>query len=405
MRTHTWANRRIIESIDMHRARGALYWRAFRRRTFKFTGWAFVTALVGAGSLSAQNIPRVPEVAESTEKAVFFSGKVAMEDGSPPPGPVALQRVCGGHTTFSAWTDASGHFSFKVGVGGGEVGTADATQSAGRPADLTRPYGNSTQYSAPITSGLRDCELEAVLAGFRSEPVSMNVKSTMDDARIGIMVLHPISRAGSLTISATTMQAPPNAIKAYEKGLAAMKGQKWDTAGREIAAAVKIYPQFAAAWYELGVLRQSQNDVEGTRDAWKKAFESDPKYVKPLEALTVLADRQQNWAESQKYSQDWIQLDPDDFPAAFLFNAIANARLNKMAEAERAARAGLAIDKEHKVPRLNYVLGLILLQKPDYSESAKCFRAYLELAPNAKDAPAVRQQLATLDKTGAAPPR
>ena len=52
------------------------------------------------------------------------------------------------------------------------------------------------------------------------------------------------------------------------------------------------------------------------------------------------------------------------------------------------------------MPRLSYVLGLILLQKPDLDESAKYFRAYLELVPNAKDAGAVRQQLATLDQAG-----
>jgi regulator of sirC expression with transglutaminase-like and TPR domain len=39
------------------------------------------------------------------------------------------------------------------------------------------------------------------------------------------------------------------------------------------------------------------------------------------------------------------------------------------------------------------VLGLLLMQKHDYAEAVTCLRSYVELAPNASDAPAVRQEL------------
>ncbi len=360
----------------------------------------FASIVLGAVGAYAQNLPTGPVTTGSTERAVYFTGKVTLEDGSAPPSAVNIQKVCGGQGSFVALTDATGQFSFKVGNGGHGTGTADAGEGAGQAPDLMKPWGSASQYSMPITSGLRNCMLEAVLPGFQSERINLALKSTMDDTRIGTIILHPLSRAGTLTVSATTLQAPPNARKALEKGLADVKAQKWDAALHEFDAAVKIYPRFAVAWYEIGVVRQNGNDPAGAHDAWKTAYEQDPLYLKPLEGLTVLADRQENWAEAEKYSRAWIQLDPDDFPGAFLFNAIACARLNRMAEAEQSARAGLAIDKEHRVPRLSYVLGLILLQKPDLGESAKYFRAYLELAPNAKDAGAVRQQLATLDHAG-----
>jgi tetratricopeptide (TPR) repeat protein len=111
-----------------------------------------------------------------------------------------------------------------------------------------------------------------------------------------------------------------------------------------------------------------------------------------------LADRRGDWAESAQYSRAWIQLDPEDFPAAYLLNALANARLHNMEEAERAAREGVRVDKGHQVPRLSYVLGVILMEKHAYSESEKCWRTFLELAPNAKDAPLVRAQLVELEK-------
>jgi regulator of sirC expression with transglutaminase-like and TPR domain len=99
----------------------------------------------------------------------------------------------------------------------------------------------------------------------------------------------------------------------------------------------------------------------------------------------------------EDYSSRWLQLDPDDFPVAYLFNAFAKAKQNRMEEAERAARLGLSIDKEHAAPKLNYVLGIILMQKHDYAESAKFLRSYLDLVPDASDAIAIRQQLTQLE--------
>jgi tetratricopeptide (TPR) repeat protein len=138
-------------------------------------------------------------------------------------------------------------------------------------------------------------------------------------------------------------------------------------------------------------------------EAWQEAQKSDPRYVKPYENLTLAADHRGDWVESEKYSHLWLQLDPEDFPGAYLLNAVANARLNRSEEAERAVREGLRLDKDQKIPRMSYVLGLILMERKEYAESAKCFRKYLELAPNANDADIVRQQLPKLEELAANP--
>jgi tetratricopeptide (TPR) repeat protein len=364
---------------------------------------------VGAGLLLAAAVaargqnPGQSEIDKSFERVVFFTGSVMLDDGSPPADAVRIEKVCDGRATFVAWTDAKGHFGFKVSAGGSAVSTADADQPAiSRSDELNKALNsNSTQYTMPITQALRNCELHAVLSGYSSENVIIAMKSTMDSGRLGTMILHPLSRASSLVVSATTLQAPSNARKAYERGMEAMRVQKWDAAATEFAKAVKIYPVFAIAWYQLGLARQSQNDAAGAIEAWKEAQKSDARYIKPYENLTVAADHRGDWVESEKYSHLWIQLDPEDFPGAYLFNAVANARLNKVEEAERAARAGLRLDKDQKIPRMNYVLGLILMDKKEYAESAQCFRKYLELAPNANDAAIVRQQLAKLEELAA----
>jgi len=47
----------------------------------------------------------------------------------------------------------------------------------------------------PVVAALRDCELQAVLAGYRSELVSIAVKSRSDDGRLGVITLHSLSHA------------------------------------------------------------------------------------------------------------------------------------------------------------------------------------------------------------------
>ena len=173
--------------------------------------------------------------------------------------------------------------------------------------------------------------------------------------------------------------------------------EKWAAAESELAQAVKIYPKFAIAWYQLGVVHQKRNAPADAIDAWREALRQDPKYLKPYESLAALADQREDWTAAEQYSRQWLQLDPNDFAAAYLINAIANARLNRMEAAERAGRSGLEVDKDRKIPRLNYVMGLILLQKQQYPEAAKYLRTYLELAPSARDAAIVREELAKLD--------
>jgi tetratricopeptide (TPR) repeat protein len=340
-----------------------------------------------------------------TEMVFVLSGDVRLEDGTAPPAAVQISRICSGRTIPSATTDTMGHYTFSVDAGNKSTVTADAGAPSAQASDLNKALNaSSSQYTNPISTALRDCEVQAVLSGFRTASVHLSVHDTSDDGRVGTIVLHPLSRSGALAISATTASAPQAARKAYDKGMESIGKEKWDVAESELTKAVTIYPKFAIAWYQLGQVRQKRNALAGAMEAWNEARKQDPKYIKPYETLAAVADRQQDWAAAEQYSREWLQLDPDDFAAAYLINAIANANLNHVDEAELAARGGLRIDKDRKVPRLNYVLGLILMGKQQYAESAKYFRAYLELAPNARDAATVREQVAKLDRQAEAGP-
>ena len=354
---------------------------------------------VGALLIAVAALAGISRMWGQTEKVFFISGDVRLEDGTSPPDAVQINRVCNSRRTVAATTDSMGHFAFSVDANGSSTATADAGTAPSQAADLNKALNaTSSMYTNPITTALRDCEIQAVLSGFRSENVRLSIRDTSDDGRIGTIVLHPLSRSGSLTVSATTAAAPPSARKAFDKAMESIGKEKWDVAESELTKAVTIYPKFAIAWYQLGQVRAKRNSQAGAIEAWTEAYKQDPRYVKPYEILAALADRQQDWVSAERYSREWLQLDPDDFASAYLFNAIANANLNRVEAAELAARGGLKVDKDHRVPRLNYVLGLILIGKQQYAESAKCLRAYVELLPNARDAATVREQIAKLER-------
>jgi len=367
-----------------------------RLRSLAVTGAVVASCIAAYGQLTGSS-----ELLGSQERITYFSGNVTMEDGTPPPDAVRLQRICKGITRDEGWTDARGRFSFKIGRGDSDTTMGDAAQATGPSAELTRAFGYNSQLSNPITTALRDCDLQLVLSGYQADHVSLAVAS-VGTKNLGTLVLHPNSRVSTLTVSATTLLAPSAARKAYDKGLDEISRRKWEAAASDFTKAVKIYPKFAVAWYQLGEARLGVGDAKSAVDAWNQSAAADARYMKAWERLTVAADQRHDWAESERASSAWLKLDDDDFPGAWLFNAVARAQLGKIEDAEHSAREGVRSDKAGKIPRLNYVLGLILLQEHKYGESADCFRSYLRLAPNAPDQEAVRQQLAELDRMAAA---
>ena len=48
-------------------------------------------------------------------RPIFLSGKVMLEDGTPPPEPVIVERVCNGTPRPEGYTDRKGRFSFELG--------------------------------------------------------------------------------------------------------------------------------------------------------------------------------------------------------------------------------------------------------------------------------------------------
>ena len=107
---------------------------------------------------------------------------------------------------------------------------------------------------------------------------------------------------------------------------------------------------------------------------------------------------QQKWDEVDQYTAQMLRLNPYVVPEIYFYSAVANYNLQKFDLAERRAREAAKADTQHRIPRINHLLGAILADKHDYKSAAESLQIYLKYSPNAKDADAVKQQLAEMEK-------
>ena len=329
-----------------------------------------------------------------------------MDDGSAPAESVVVERICISARKPGGYTDSKGRFSFQVGQDQGEMMADDASLGAGdiRPGPGA---GGRSNGSSPTTnssgalgsdSRLMNCDLRAVLPGYRSDILNLAEHRYLDNPDVGTIVLHRLGNVEGSTISATSLDAPKDARKSYEKGEESMKKEKWPEAQKQLEKAVEIYPKYAAAWYGLGEARLKQGDTEKVREAFAQALAADPKYLKPYLPLASLAMGEKKWEEAADTTGKLVRLDPVDYPQAWMDNAIANLNLHKLDAAEESARGAIKADTEHRFPRSEYVLGLILADKHRYAEALPLMKSYLERAPNAPDAETVRKQMTEFEK-------
>lgn len=335
-----------------------------------------------------------PSVPDPPRSGFFISGRVVLEDGAPVPQPAAIQSICAGQRRTEAYTDKSGNFDFRFAT------VRSANSGAGGVSDAEVAFGDPERGTNQID--WRNCELKAVLSGFSSEAIHLGANiSSLDTRNVGQLVLHRMGKVQGLTMSATSAQASKPARKALEKGREMAQKEKWDEAEEWLRKAVEIYPKYAVAWYELGRAQRNKGNLAGARDSFNQALAADRNYVSPYQALSELDIHDQRWQELVTVTGQVMALDAVDFPDAWFRNAVGNFYLQNYDAAENSARQGAAVDEHHQVPKLQYLLGLILVQKHQYEEALEQMRQFRREVTKQADIQEAERQLGEIEKLSA----
>ncbi|MFN0103081.1 MAG: tetratricopeptide repeat protein [Bryobacteraceae bacterium] len=347
---------------------------------------------------------RFPDMQQN--RPIFLSGKVILEDGTPPPDSVTIERICNGVVRPEGYTNSKGHFSIELGRNNAIM--ADASTSGGADDGIFGRSGNMGGARNPGMGGLgnsggiseRDlmgCEIRANLPGFRGESVILSGRRFMDNPDVGTMILRRLANVEGFTFSMTTALAPKEAKKSYDKGLDLVKKKKLPEALLEIEKATTAYPKYAVAWFDLGRLYETQKRPDDAQKAFESAIAADGKYVKPYVNLAFIHAQKKDWEKTAEISAKGIKLNPFEYAQLHYVNAVSNLNLGKMDDAEKSAREASKLDPRGQMPRFDQLLGVILAQKNDIKGAKESFANYLKKDPNSPEAQQVRLQLARLD--------
>jgi hypothetical protein len=341
-----------------------------------------------------------------TAPAPFFvSGKVSMDDGSPLPSGVQIVSVCRGQRHTETHTDSKGNFSFEMGRQAAVGEDISNGAGASRPGQASSDPDAMPTMTGQVLSNrdFRDCQVTAALPGYSSQLVDISKHGDWGSVDVPTIRLHRSEQAAA-SISVTTAQAPDGARKAFEKGREEERKKNLDGARKQFEKAVGEYPKFAEAWVELGRVQEAQKDMAGAQASFTRASQADSQLVTPYHELAGMAFDQQKWNEVLENSSQVLKLNPNAFPDDWYFSAVGNYSLQKYDEAEKSARGGLKVDTLHRFPRLEYLLGVILVQEKNYPEAVEHMQNYLKLDPHAEDAGTITKQIAELQKYATAQP-
>ena len=359
-----------------------------------------------AGGGSNPSVPSVPNPGSTTyigpnsnlpvgfqASPQFINGKAMMDNGTPPPEGTPIQRICGTVQHIEGYTDGKGGFGF-------EMGHDDVVQDASYSGHATLNPNNPSMSSDPAFDPdrpYRNCSVQADLAGYHSDAVSLAAYKPGDNSNVGTLVLHRMGNVDGTVISATSAAAPHNAVKEFEKGMDDVRKGKTADALDAFRHAVELYPQYAAAWLELGKLQTSLRQPADAEQSFQHAVQAEPKLLSPYLQLAQLEFEAHKWRETADTTDQLLKLDAYDYPRAYYFNGLANYTLNRMEPAEKSLRETIKLDSQHQFPKAHQFLAAILVTKKDFSGAQEELRSYLKLAPNAPDADNVRHQLNGLE--------
>lgn len=343
----------------------------------------------GGSTPTSRNTPpsRITTTPDVSARPLFVSGKVLLEGGGVLPEPVAIERICNGVSRREGYSDSKGQFQFQL---GSNVAFQDASESDSRtPSSLADRTGRGSGRRLFDLSG---CELRAVLAGYQSSMVILRLpEGDTWQIEVDTLFLKRLGNAPGTTISVTSMAAPKEAMRAYEKAQK-IKADKPAEAEKALNKAVQIYPQFAAAWTLLGDIHRQRDEFDAAQAAYQKAIVADPQFVNPIYGFTMIAMQGKKWDEAVRLSDQVLKLNAGAFPLAYFFNAAANYNLQKFAAAEASARKFKALDTEHTHPDVCLLLSYVLSNKQDYAGAAREIRDFLAASPNSPDAEALNKE-------------
>lgn len=206
----------------------------------------------------------------------------------------------------------------------------------------------------------------------------------------------------SPTVSVVRLEVPSKASHEFQKACGYFKDHRLKPAEEHAREAVKIYPQYAAAWVVLGQILHAGHEDSKALDACRKADSADPNYAPPYICLAEFAAEANNWDDAYSLANHALSLDPATDPYAFLWAAEADFHLKRMDQAELYGLSAEKLDPWNRLAEVHLLLAQIYDAKGNRGEEERELRKFVKTSPHDTDWLAARTTLAKFQDNVAA---
>jgi tetratricopeptide (TPR) repeat protein len=307
---------------------------------------------------------------------IIVMGTVTMQDGSPPPFSVGIERIC---------SDLKGD----------------------TPGPITNKKGEWVWRMEFSALDSRSCVFQATHPGYTSSRLdASNLNLNLHETTVK---LPPLILSGAVldpyTIHVASDNMPAHTKGPFEKAMKDLDAKKYEDAITQLKAVVATAPKFGEGWHALGVVYDNLHHAAEAKDAYTHAVDVNPKLVVAWVTLARLCIRTKDWQCALNATDGEIKADSKPlYPETYIHRAVAQYELKDLAGAETSAQDAIRLDPKHKKPRAEYVLGRILEAKGDMNGAREHMAKYLDLEPTSADAEQVQARMLALGKAGAAAP-
>jgi len=234
----------------------------------------------------------------------------------------------------------------------------------------------------------------------------VNQRNGPDDARLpkkklpadGSCLLPPLSSVTPApTVAAEQLKIPGKASKEYAEACGAVWSRKFPDAEKHLHVAVREYGKYSLAWVTLGQVLSAEKRLDEAKVACAQATIADPTFAPAYLCLADFAARSHDWAGVLQLSERALGLGTNYTVVAYEYNAAANLNLHNLTAAEKSGLRAVELDRDHREPRVHFVLAQVYEAKGDCENEAKQLREYLKYAGDTAEMAIIKAALLQLE--------
>ena len=203
-------------------------------------------------------------------------------------------------------------------------------------------------------------------------------------------------RSNGATVSAMELNVPEKARKEFDKANQDMARQDWKGALERLNKAVAIYPQYAAAYNNLGVLYSRLEDYVHEQEALEKAISLNDHFAPALENMGKLCLRQKKIPQAETLLEKAVSADPGNTSSLTLL-AEAQYMNHHFDAAIASARQVHAV--LHHPSFVHYIAARAWQQEGQQTEVLAEFKTFLQEEPSGPRADYVRADMAKIENS------